>query len=71
MENPAAIFWIDPSYPGAMRSEENQFLVKMLATEHAVVEARGRKRKILAINESAAKKTIADGCDMSIIEWEV
>jgi hypothetical protein len=71
MDNPAAIFWIDPSYPGAMRSEENQFLVRMLAAEHAVIEARGRKRKILAINESAAKKMIEEGCDMSNMEWEV
>jgi hypothetical protein len=71
LENPAAIFWIDPSYPSAMRSEENQFLVRALATEHAVIEARGRKRKLLAVNESAAKKMIEDGCDMSLTEWEV
>jgi hypothetical protein len=71
LENPAAIFWIDPSYPGAMRSEENQFLAKMLATEHAMIEARGRKRKLLAINESAAKMMIEEGCDMSLTEWEV
>jgi hypothetical protein len=71
MDNPAAIFWIDPSYPGAMRSEENQTLVRMLATEHAVIEARGRKRKLVAINESAARKMIAEGCDMSLTEWEV
>jgi hypothetical protein len=70
-DNPAAIFWIDPSYPGAMRSEENQFLVRTLAMEHAIIEARGRKRKLLAINESAAKKMIEDGCDMSLTEWEV
>jgi hypothetical protein len=71
LANPAAIFWIDPSYPGAMRSEENQFLVRTLALEHAVIEARGNKRKILAINESAAKRMIEDGCDMSLTEWEV
>ncbi|HXA25375.1 MAG TPA: hypothetical protein VNW90_24095 [Acetobacteraceae bacterium] len=39
--------------------------------EHAIIEARGRKRKLLAINESAAKKMIEDGCDMSLTEWEV
>ena len=71
MPNPAAVFWIDPSYPGAMQSEENQFLVKMLALEHAVIEARGRRRKIIAINEVAAQKMIEDGCDMSLTEWEV
>jgi hypothetical protein len=54
-----------------MRSEENQLLVQMLATERAVIEARGKKRKLLAVNESAAKKMIEDGCDMSLTEWEV
>jgi hypothetical protein len=71
MPNPAAIFWIDPSWPGAMRSEENQALIKMLATERAVIEARGRKRKLLAVNESVARQMVADGCDMSQTEWEV
>jgi hypothetical protein len=54
-----------------MRSEENQFLIRTLAMEHAIIEARGRKRKLLAINESAARKMIEDGCDMSLTEWEV
>src|SRR5690348_17348061 len=34
----AAIFWVDPAFPGAMRSEENQFLVQALAKEYAVIE---------------------------------
>jgi hypothetical protein len=64
----AAIFWIDPSYPGAMQSSENQFLVAALRHEYAVIQALGRKRKLLALDETNRKNMIAAGCDLSITE---
>jgi len=67
----AAIFWVDPSYPGAMRSPENQWLVSALGQEYAVIEALGRKRKLLAFDEINRKKMIAAGHDLTITEWEV
>jgi hypothetical protein len=67
----AAIFWLDPSSPGAMRSPENQFLVSALGQEYAVIEAIGRKRKLLAVDELNRRNMIAAGHDLSITEWEV
>ena len=66
----AAIFWLDPSYPGAMRSPENQFLVSALGQEYAVIEALGRRRKLLAIDENSLRNMIAAGHDPSVTEWE-
>jgi len=57
----AAIFWIDLSYPDAIESEVNQSLIKMLSAEHVIIEARGNKRKVLAINESSAKRMVELG----------
>ena len=71
LENPAAIFWVDPSYPAAIQSEDNQALIRMLATEYSVIEARGNKRKLLVVREEVARQMVADGCDMSQMEWEV
>jgi hypothetical protein len=66
----AAMFWVDPSFPGAMRSPENQFLVTALGHEYAVIEALGRRRKLLALDETNRRKMIEAGCDMSVTEWE-
>ena len=57
----AAIFWIDLSYPDAINSEVNQSLIRMLRDEHVIIEARGDKRKVLAINEKAAKRMVELG----------
>jgi hypothetical protein len=57
----AALCWIDLSYPDAINSEVNQSLIKMLSEEHVVIEARGQKRKVLAINQSTAKKMVQSG----------
>jgi len=67
----AAIFWIDPSSPGAMRSEENRFLVQALSQEYAVIEAIGRKRRLLAVDPVNARKMVEQGCDFGATEWEV
>lgn len=69
----AAIFWIDSSFPNAINSKDNQFLIKMLGTEHVVIEARGRKRKILALDEKGAKRMFEMGYDPNAVgkEWEV
>jgi hypothetical protein len=66
----AAIFWVDPSYPGAMQSPENQFLVSALGQEYAVIEALRRKRKLLALDEANRRNMIAAGYDPSVTEWE-
>ena len=66
----AAVFWLDPSYPGAMQSPENQWLVSALAQEYAVIEAVGRRRKLLAVDDANRRKMIAAGYDPSITEWE-
>jgi len=52
----AAIFWIDLSYPNAIESEVNQSLIQMLSADHVIIEARGNKRKVLAIDERSAKR---------------
>jgi hypothetical protein len=67
----AAIFWVDPSYPAAMQSEQNKFLVSALGLEYAVIEAFRRKRKLLALDEANRRKMIATGYDISVTEWEV
>lgn len=54
----AALFWIDLSHPDAIKSDVNQNLLGMLSEEHDVIEARGKKRKLLAISKSAAKNMI-------------
>lgn len=67
----AALFWIDPSYPNAIESKDNQTLIKMLAEGFVVIEARGRKRKILAMSTSHAKKMMEAGLSPDVREWEV
>jgi hypothetical protein len=67
----AACFWVDPSAPAAMRSEQNRILVQALSHEYLVVEARGRKRKILSVDPVNARRLVEMGRDMSITEWEV
>jgi predicted transcriptional regulator len=68
----AAMFWIDLSHPDAINSEVNQSLIKMLSTEHVIIEARGNKRKVLAINESGAKRMVELGhTPMVGEEWAV
>jgi hypothetical protein len=68
----AAIFWIDLSYPDAINSELNQSLIRMLRDEHVIIEARGNKRKVLAINEKAAKRMVELGhTPMVGEEWAV
>jgi hypothetical protein len=54
-----------------MRSKQNQMLVQALSHEYLVIEARGRKRKILSVDQVNARKLIEMGRDMSITEWEV
>jgi hypothetical protein len=66
-----AIFWPDPDAPGAMRSEQNRFLIEALSTEYAVIEARGRRRKLLAVDPANARHMVESGYDPSITEWEV
>jgi len=67
----AAIFWPDPDVPGAMRSEQNRILINALSMEYAVIEARGRRRKLLAVDPVNARLMVESGCDLSITEWEV
>jgi hypothetical protein len=68
----AAIFWIDPSNPDAINSEVNQSLIKMLRDQYVIIEAHGNKRKVLAINESAAKRMVELGhTPMVGEEWEI
>ena len=44
----------------------------MLSTEHVIIEARGNKRKVLAINEGAAKRMVDLGhTPMVGEEWVV
>jgi len=43
----------------------------MLANEFVVMEARGRKRKILAMSKNHAKKMLESGLDPNVREWEV
>jgi hypothetical protein len=62
---------VDPSYPAAIQSEDNQTLIRMLATEYSVIEARGPKRRLLVVREEVARNMVADGADMSRLEWEV
>jgi hypothetical protein len=54
-----------------MRSEQNRILVQALSHEYLVVEARGRKRKILSVDPVNARILVEMGRDMSITEWEV
>ena len=54
-----------------MRSEQNQILVQAMSHEYLVIEARGSKRKILAVDPVNARRLVEMGCDMSITEWEV
>src|SRR5215467_13067390 len=54
----AALFWIDLSHPDAINSNVNQDLIKMLRDEQVIIEARGNKRKVLAINEKTAKRMV-------------
>ena len=67
----AACFWVDPSAPAAMHSEQNRILVQALSHEYLVVEARGRRRKILSVDPVNARILVEMGRDMSITEWEV
>jgi hypothetical protein len=69
----AAIFWTDSAYPAAITSKENQHLIKMLSEEHVVIRARGRKRKILALNPAGAKRMLDMGYNPNVVgtEWEV
>ena len=54
-----------------MRSEENRFLVQALSQEYAVIEAIGRKRRLLAVDPVNARKMVEQGCDFGATEWEV
>ena len=68
----AALFWIDLSHPDAINSKVNQDLIKMLRDEQVIIEARGNKRKILAINEKTAKRMVDLGhTPMVGQEWAV
>jgi hypothetical protein len=67
----AAIFWIDPSYPTAMQSPENRFLVSALAQEYAVIEAIRGKRRLLALDDTNRRNMIAGGHDVNVREWDV
>ena len=57
----AAMFWIDLSHPDAINSEANQTLITRLSTTHVIIEVRGNKRKVLAINEASAKRMVELG----------
>jgi hypothetical protein len=57
----AAMFWVDLSHPDAIMSKVNQGLIRMLSKDHVIIEARGNKRKVLAINETTARHMIASG----------
>jgi len=68
----AALFWIDLSHPDAINSKVNQDLIKMLRDEQVIIEARGNKRKVLAINEKTAKRMVDLGhTPMVGQEWAV
>ncbi len=68
----AAMFWIDLSYPDAINSEVNQTLIRKLSATHVVIEARGNKRKVLAIDAATAKRMVASGHTPRIgQEWAV
>jgi hypothetical protein len=54
-----------------MRSPENQWLISALGQEYAVIEALGRKRKLLAFDEVNRRKMIAAGYDPRVTEWEI
>jgi hypothetical protein len=66
----AAMFWIDLSYPDAINSEVNQTLIRRISATHVVIEARGNKRKVLAIDPATAKKMIESGLTPRVgLEW--
>jgi len=68
----AAMFWIDSSYPDAINSEVNQTLIRRLSDTHVIIEARGNKRKVLAIDKGAAKRMVELGHTPRIgEEWTV
>ena len=67
-----AMFWIDLSYPDAINSEANQTLISRLSDTHVIIEARGDKRKVLAIYQEAAKRMVESGHTPRIgEEWTV
>jgi len=43
----------------------------MLSQEYAVIEANGRKRRLLAVDPVNARKMVEQGCDFGATEWEV
>jgi hypothetical protein len=68
----AAIFWIDLSYPTAIESEANQSLIKMLSADHVIIEARGNRRKVLAIDDRSAQRMRQSGYTPKVgEEWVV
>ncbi len=67
-----AMFWIDLSYPDAINSEVNQTLIRRISATHVVIEARGNRRKVLAIDAASAKRMVASGHTPRIgEEWVV